>query len=302
MTQPAAILLVLALTMTHKPLVPAGGAKPVGPYVPGLEAGDYVYASGQGASDANGNRATDIESQTRQAIANCRVILEAAGLGLKDIVQVQFYLLDLKNLPAADRVYHEYFAEPGPPRIILGTARMPTDTPVEITVVARKSGGHRIYLPPVYAKDAAEADFLFSTTHKNDTILQRVDYSTSPWTPGAVSIDALPKGAGHATFAVTGDDKTAAFCPVVESDPHGSVEEQTSSAFHKLQACLEAKGFALSDITATNVYLNNMDDFAKMNAVYATFFPESKPTRTTVQPYKTVEGGSLVRISAFAVK
>ena len=290
-----AILIVLA--MTHKPLVPAGGAKPVGPYVPGLEAGDYVYASGQGASDSNGHRASDIESQTRQAIANVRVILEAAGLGLADVVSVQFYLLDLKNLPVADRVYHESFGRPGPPRVILGTSRMPTDTPVEITVVARKKGASLVYLPAVYGKDVADAERKLGA-HE---LLQRVDYSTSGWKPGVVSIDALPDGAGYAIFAVSGKSSNSTFCTVEASDPHGSIDEQTRNVFHKLQACLEARGFKLSDITATNVYLDNMDDFAKMNAVYATFFPESKPTRTTVQPYKSV-GGSLVRISAFAVK
>ena len=175
-----AILLVLA--MTHKPLVPAGGAKPVGPYIPGLETADYVYASGQGASDANGHRAPDIETQTRQAIINVRVILEAAGLGLADVVSVQFYLLDLKNLPTADRVYHEEFGTPGPARVILGTARMPTDTPVEITVVARKKGAAAgvAYLPAVYGKDAADAE----SKLQGHNFMQRVDYSTSAWTPG----------------------------------------------------------------------------------------------------------------------
>jgi len=288
--------------MTHKQLVPAGGAKPVGPYVPGLEAGDYVYASGQGASDSDGKRTSGIESQTRQAIANCRVILEAAGLGLKDVVQVQFFLLDLKSLPAADQIYHEYFGEPGPPRVILGTARMPTDTPVEITVVAHKGGGHRIYWPPVYAQDAAAAELLFSTAHKNDAVLQRVDYSTSAWAPGVVSVDALPHGAGHAIFAVTGVDKSTHYCNVVSSDAHGTVEEQTRGAFNNIRVCMEAKGFRLSDIVATNVYLNNMDDFARMNATYATMFSDAKPTRTTVQPFKTIEAGRLVRISALAVK
>ena len=293
-----AILLVLA--MTHKPLVPAGGAKPVGPYVPGLEAGDYVYASGQGASDSNGHRTTDIESQTRQAIINCRVILEAAGLGLGDVVSVQFYLLDLENLPAADRVYHEAFGTPGPARVILGTARMPTDTPVEITVVARKKSVSDLkYLPAVYGKDRTDAEQKFGSAHGD--LLQRVDYSTGPWKPGVVSIDALPDGAGHAIFAVAGKSANSTFCVVEASDPHGTVEQQTRSAFGKLEACLTSRGFKLSDTTATNVYLDNMDDFAKMNAVYATFFPEAKPTRTTVQPFHAV-AGSLVRISAFAVK
>lgn len=294
-----AILLILA--MTHKPLVPAGGAKPVGPYIPGLEAGAFVYASGQGASDADGHRATDIETQTRQAITNVRVILEVAGLGLKDVVQVQFFLLDLKNLPIADRVFHEEFGTPGPARVILGTARMPTDTPVEITVVAQKLTTPRAYLPAVYGKNAAEAEARFLQRLGTSKLVQRVDYSTSAWQPHIVSIDALPDGAGHAIFAAIGPDQTSTFCAVETSNSHGTVEEQTYNVFGKLESCLAARGFKLSDITATNVYLDNMGDFAKMNAVYATFFPEGKPTRTTVQPFKTV-GGSLVRISAIAVK
>ena len=301
MTTATAILVVLA--MTHKILVPAGGAKPVGPYVPGLEAGAYVYASGQGASDADGHRAPDIESQTRQAIANVRVILEAGGLTLKDVVQVQFYLLDLRHLPAADRVYHEYFdAKTGPPRVILGTARMPTDTPVEITVVAQKLTAPRSYMEAIYGKDAAEAEAKFTQFAGKSKVLQRVDYSTAAWKPGVVSIDALPGDAQHAILAVTGPDNSLTFCPVEASDPQGNIEDQTRNVFHKLEKCLTARGFALSNITATNVYLDNMDDFAKMNAIYASFFPDSKPTRTTVQPFKTVGSGSLVRISALAVK
>ena len=294
-----AILVFLA--MTHQILVPAGGAKPVGPYVPGLAVGDYVYASGQGASDASGHRASDIEAQTRQAIANVRVILEAGGLGLTDVVSVQFYLLDLKHLPVADGVYHAAFGNPGPPRVILGTARMPTDTPVEITVVARKKGVAGLtYVPAFYGKDRADAEAKLGAAHGD--LLQRVDYSTSAWHDGVVSIDALPGGAGYAIFAVAGKSTASTFCAVVASDPQGTVEEQTRGAFGKLEACLASRGFKLTDITATNVYLDNMDDFAKMNAVYASFFSEgSKPTRTTVQPFKTV-GGTLVRISAFAVK
>lgn len=309
-------LLSLLLFMSHKPLVPAGGAKPVGPYVPGLDAGDYVYVSGQGASDSEGRRATDIESQTRQAISNVRVILEAAGLGLADVQAVQFYLLDLANLAAADRIYHEAFGNPGPPRVILGTARMPTDTPVEITVVAKKKSAppnRRVYLPAVYGKDAADASAQFdqllaSKGLKGTDVLQKVDYLVAPWRAGFVSIDALPGGAKHAIFAMAalGEGRNEfSFCMVKSSDPaSGGVEEQTRDVFVKLKDCLGRGGYTLADITATNVYLNNMDDFAKMNAVYASFFPDAKPTRTTVQPAPTVTGSeaSLVRISAFAVK
>jgi 2-iminobutanoate/2-iminopropanoate deaminase len=295
----------------HKPLVPAGGAKPVGPYVPGLDAGDYVYVSGQGASDGEGHRAPDIESQTRQAMTNVRLILEAAGLGLADVVQVQFYLLDLKHLDTANRVYLGAYAAGGdPPRVILGTRRMPTDTPVEITVVARKRGvaPRRIYLPAVYGTNRADAERqlkeALSKLGLNPTHLhQRIDYSTGPWQAGTVAVNALPNGAHHAILAMASaqPEASATFCAVVASEPKGSVEEQTRDAFARLNSCLAKSGFSLAHVTATNVYLNNMDDFAKMNAEYAAFFPGGKPTRTTVQPAQTIDGGSLVRISAFAV-
>ena len=69
-----------------------------------------------------------------------------------------------------------------------------------------------------------------------------------------------------------------------------------------LKSCLEARGSSLEKIVATNVYLDNIDDFAKMNGVYATYFPANKPTRTTVQPLAVGAAPAKVRISALALK
>ncbi len=45
---------------------------------------------------------------------------------------------------------------------------------------------------------------------------------------------------------------------------------------------LEEAGLKLSNVVATNVYLDDMDDFPRMNRIYAQYFPEVPPTRTTV--------------------
>lgn len=63
----------------------------------------------------------------------------------------------------------------------------------------------------------------------------------------------------------------------------GGVQAQTRQTLHNLAAILEAAGCSLADVIKTTVYLANMDDFAAMNEIYATFFPESPPARTTIQ-------------------
>lgn len=63
----------------------------------------------------------------------------------------------------------------------------------------------------------------------------------------------------------------------------GGVQAQTRQTLHNLASILEAAGCSLADVIKTTVYLANMDDFAAMNEIYATFFPESPPARTTIQ-------------------
>ena len=119
-----------------------------------------------------------------------------------------------------------------------------------------------------------------------------------------IPVAALPGGVTHAVFAIASRAPLvdAAFCEVRASDPKGTAEEQTANAFGKLKSCLTKKGMTLENVVATNVYVDNLDDFARMNAVYATFFSGNKPTRTTIQPVTSVKQGSLVRLSGVAVK
>jgi 2-iminobutanoate/2-iminopropanoate deaminase len=91
----------------------------------------------------------------------------------------------------------------------------------------------------------------------------------------------------------------------------GTVEEQTKLVFERLGSLLAMVGYTLADTVATNVQLDSVDDFAKMNGVYGTFFPkDAPPTRTTIGPKPPVAsraetGGkypALVRVSLLAVK
>ena len=63
----------------------------------------------------------------------------------------------------------------------------------------------------------------------------------------------------------------------------GGVEEQTRQALLNIQNVLKENGADLSMVIKTTVFLNDINDFAKMNAVYATFFEVDPPARSAVQ-------------------
>ncbi|MET0645094.1 MAG: RidA family protein [Pyrinomonadaceae bacterium] len=63
----------------------------------------------------------------------------------------------------------------------------------------------------------------------------------------------------------------------------GGVREQTAQVLRNLSKVLEAAGSDLARVVKTTVFLADMNDFAAMNEVYATFFTEEPPARSTVQ-------------------
>src|SRR5688500_10529761 len=130
-------LLALSLFGVEKKVItPVGGPPPVGPYSPGIMAGDYLYVSGQGAAKPEGGFPTSAEEQTAQCLANVRRIVEAAGLTMEHIVYAQVYLKDIGANADMNRAWTKVFPKNPPARAVLGVSKMPTDTPVEITVVA----------------------------------------------------------------------------------------------------------------------------------------------------------------------
>lgn len=62
----------------------------------------------------------------------------------------------------------------------------------------------------------------------------------------------------------------------------GGVEEQTRQVLANLKQVLEAAGTSMGKVVKTTVFLKTMDDFARMNSVYAEVFNENPPARTTV--------------------
>ena len=78
------------------------------------------------------------------------------------------------------------------------------------------------------------------------------------------------------------------------------VEAQTKQALTNLAAVLEAAGSGLDRAVKTTCFLANMADFQVFNAVYATFFPENPPARSTIQA-GALPAGAQVEIEVIAL-
>ena len=82
--------------------------------------------------------------------------------------------------------------------------------------------------------------------------------------------------------------------------PEG-VEAQAKQAMENLKAVVEAAGMTMADIVKTTVFLADINDFAAVNAIYASYFIGDAPARSCVQVAQLPKAG-LVEVEAIAVK
>jgi 2-iminobutanoate/2-iminopropanoate deaminase len=81
--------------------------------------------------------------------------------------------------------------------------------------------------------------------------------------------------------------------PVTNSLVEGGVEAETRQVLNNLKVVLEAAGSSLALAVKTSVFLKDMADFARMNAIYAEYFNENPPARTTVQVAALPKNGAV---------
>jgi 2-iminobutanoate/2-iminopropanoate deaminase len=80
----------------------------------------------------------------------------------------------------------------------------------------------------------------------------------------------------------------------------GGVEAETRKALENLQLVLEAAGTKLANVVKTTVFLNDIQEFSKMNSIYAEFFPENPPARSAIQ-VAALPKGAAVEIESIAL-
>ena len=110
--------------------------KIAGPLSQGIRAGNMIVVP-CGPIDIKGNIIVDsFERGVRQMMENTKNILEAANASMDNIIRVDVYLQDMRNLDDFNRVYLEYFSEPFPVRSMSQPARTPFDLPCAMVVTA----------------------------------------------------------------------------------------------------------------------------------------------------------------------
>lgn len=112
----------------------------IGPYSQAIQAGDFVYTSGQLGLDPETGTFPEggIKEQTRQSLTNVAAILKEAGSSMANVVKTTVFLADMNDFAEMNGVYAEFFTEPYPARSAVAVKSLPKNALVEIEVVATK--------------------------------------------------------------------------------------------------------------------------------------------------------------------
>jgi reactive intermediate/imine deaminase len=231
---------------------------------PAVDAGDYVYISGQGPQRRDGSTPTAFADQVRQTLYNIKVIVEAAGLTMNNIVYAQVYLTDISKFDEMNRIFGEYFPTTPPARAVLGVAGVP-HSPIEINAVAVRDLTDRraISLPNSKSSDTAPA--------------------------GVLTHDRL------FVSGMTGIDPATGKVP---DDPAAQVDV----ALDRLQAVLKAAGLEMANMVFVNPYLTSEIPGHVMNQRYARRFEfGNTPARATIE-VTSLPGGAHIEYTGVAVR
>ncbi len=120
----------------------------------------------------------------------------------------------------------------------------------------------------------------------------------------AVRTDRAPKAIGPYEQALKVDGWVFTFGQI-PLDPksgtmvEGSIGAQTRQVLDNLRAVLEAAGTSMNRVVKTTVYMTNLADFRQMNEIYAEYFPQEKPARSTVG-VASLPRGAMIEIDVVA--
>lgn len=126
--------------MTKKKILCETAPSAIGTYSQAVEAGKYVYISGQIPLDYKDMKISGntFEDQTEVVLNNIMNIAKTAGCDLNDCIKLTVYLKDLENFSIVNTVMQKYFNEPYPARAAVEVSRLPKDVSIEIDAILYK--------------------------------------------------------------------------------------------------------------------------------------------------------------------
>ncbi len=126
--------------MGRKIIKTADAPQAIGPYSQAVEAGGFVFVSGQIPIDAKTGVVLqgDIKSQARLIMENAKAILLSAGYSMSGVVKATIYLKSIADFADVNEVYGSYFMVDPPARATVEVSRLPKDVDVEMDFIAWK--------------------------------------------------------------------------------------------------------------------------------------------------------------------
>ena len=219
------------------------------PYSPGIQTHDRLFISSLPGRDGGGNIPADAASEVDAALDRLKAVSEAAGLSLAHVVFVNPYLTSVIPSGAMNERYAKRFEFGNTPaRATISVSALPEGHIVFTGVAVRELSKRKAIRPKNMAPSPTASPCVFA----GETLYCS---AKSGFIPGPLS----------GIYAAT-------------------VEHQLRQTMRNQLDNFEEAGLTFSDVVAANVYLDDVDDFAKMNAIYEQYFPGAvKPARTTVQ-------------------
>jgi len=124
-----------------KPIKTDKAPAAIGPYSQAIDSGcGLLFVSGQLPIDPSTGAFPEggVKEQTRQSLLNASAILQAAGLGLSDVVKTTVFLADMGDFAAMNEVYASFFTEPFPARSAVAVKTLPKGALVEVECIAAR--------------------------------------------------------------------------------------------------------------------------------------------------------------------
>jgi len=238
-----------------KPIMPAG-YKSTAPLTPGILAGDRLYISGmQGRDPESGKIPDNPADQVNIAFDRFHQVLTAAGMDYANVVFVNPYLTAKMPAKVMNDIYASHFEFGNTPaRATIHMNSLPHDANIEFTGIAVADPSKRRAVRPKNMKPSPTAS---PCVFAGDTYYCS---AKSAFIPGP-------------NLGIYAED----------------VENQVRMTMRNLLDGLEEAGLDFSNVVASNVYVDNLDEFGKMNGVYAKYFGSEPPARTTVAPLPPIE-------------
>jgi enamine deaminase RidA (YjgF/YER057c/UK114 family) len=272
--------------MERRVLRPKGLATPPLPISPAVEAGGWVFVSGQLASDYKTGIAANavvhpdlpfhgsiVKSQARQIFRNISALMEQAGSSIDNIVRIDQFTTDKQHVDAYLEARNEFITRDRPASTALQMqGLMVRDAVIEVDCIG-------VVPSKGFAKVA-----LYTDKVAKPLAGYSVGIKAGPYVFGAGASPTDFKGAAaYPGVAGTG------LAPEARIDPNfwygSSIKKQTAYDLHKLEAYMEAGGTSLKHCIKAQVYLSYMQDYFGFQEAWRDYFGRNPPA-TTVLPVK----------------